>query len=393
MDLQATALEELGHQVAFAYFSRFRSRFLFRSDEDKDEIYYLDEIAPVAGLSSGRRLLSRIRSLRSVVAKANVDAVVAHGEGSAFVTAGLKGLVPTIAVLHVSISNKWQKTDRIRQSVYRAGLALALRLNSRTVVVSQAIKAQVRKFLGFKHAIVIQNCCDLSNLRSVEDVLESRRTEPGEKLTLVALGRISKEKNLSSLVRIASGLKAAGVAVRLLVVGDGSDRTDVLKAAASTDLSLEDLSQSQQPADPTRTSDADIVITGFVGDPSAWVDRADLFVMPSFAEGYPLAMIEALAAGVPAFASDCLTGPREIFELPARDMDEPAIEKGVVVPQRGMLLPIPTDPMSDAEWIDAVRTYAHAQDLRDRVAVDVSQERERFGLDRFARRWAEVLAL
>jgi glycosyltransferase involved in cell wall biosynthesis len=57
----------------------------------------------------------------------------------------------------------------------------------------------------------------------------------------------------------------------------------------------------------------DIDMPGFVANPFALMARAGAFVLPSRWEGFPNALVEAMACGAPVVASDCPSGPQEIL--------------------------------------------------------------------------------
>ncbi len=59
---------------------------------------------------------------------------------------------------------------------------------------------------------------------------------------------------------------------------------------------------------------SDVDLPGFAASPYAAMSRAALYVLSSRFEGLPNALIEALACGCPAVATDCPSGPDEILE-------------------------------------------------------------------------------
>jgi glycosyltransferase involved in cell wall biosynthesis len=78
------------------------------------------------------------------------------------------------------------------------------------------------------------------------------------------------------------------------LVGDGPERDR-----------LEDLAQTLGLADV-------VVFEGFRSDPLAFMQRASIFALPSRFEGMPNALLEAMAAGLPAVVTDASPGPLEM---------------------------------------------------------------------------------
>ena len=86
------------------------------------------------------------------------------------------------------------------------------------------------------------------------------------------------------------------VEARLIILGEGSQRRELLKAADA--LGLRD----------------DVDLVGFKTNPYGYMNHANVFALASWYEGLPNVLIQALAFGTPVVATDCPSGPREILE-------------------------------------------------------------------------------
>jgi glycosyltransferase involved in cell wall biosynthesis len=77
-----------------------------------------------------------------------------------------------------------------------------------------------------------------------------------------------------------------------------------------------------------------VKLLGYAKNPFAILSRADFYVSASHCEGFPNALAEAMASGLPAISTDCPSGPAEILagvETTAT-RDVLRAEYGVLVP-------------------------------------------------------------
>lgn len=102
---------------------------------------------------------------------------------------------------------------------------------------------------------------------------------------VLAVGRYVPQKNLPLLVRAVALLEQRGMAVSLVLVGEGPERPAL--EALVRELKLEKR----------------VVLAGFRSDVPAFYQSARVFAMPSDYEGLPNAHLEAMYFGLPAVVS------------------------------------------------------------------------------------------
>ena len=107
--------------------------------------------------------------------------------------------------------------------------------------------------------------------------------DQGEPPTVLAVGRLSSEKGFDVLIDALAQLKRSGAPQRLVLVGDGPLRASLERAARDSGVAeLIEFAGELPPAE-VRTR----------------LEKADLFCLPSFSEGLPISIMEAMAVGVP----------------------------------------------------------------------------------------------
>ncbi|RME04719.1 MAG: glycosyltransferase [Planctomycetota bacterium] len=119
--------------------------------------------------------------------------------------------------------------------------------------------------------------------------------------TLITMGRLDKLKGHIHLLRVWPYLKQAFPKLQLHFLG-------APPAYKKIDVS----SQLQKYAQNLPGAE-DIHFLGFQSDPFPYLRQATIFAFPSLHEGFPNAILEALACALPVVSADCLSGPREIL--------------------------------------------------------------------------------
>jgi glycosyltransferase involved in cell wall biosynthesis len=119
------------------------------------------------------------------------------------------------------------------------------------------------------------------------DRIPSKSTATTGKKTIICVGRLSPEKGQAGLLRAFAKVRSSHPELTLRLVGDGPER-GALEALA------EELAVSSAITFAGRLPEEETL---------AEIARSDLLVLPSFMEGLPIVLMEAMAVGVPVIAS------------------------------------------------------------------------------------------
>jgi glycosyltransferase involved in cell wall biosynthesis len=155
---------------------------------------------------------------------------------------------------------------------------------------------------------------------------------------ILAVGRLYGIKNFELLLRAVA---LSGLPHRVIILGEGPDRGALISLAAS--LGLADR----------------VVLPGRLQNPFPIVASADIFALSSHGEGFPNALVEAMALGVPVVATDCPSGPSEIIAEAQR-----GVIKSATVSCHGIL-----SPPNDVAEFAAALSLAAQPGVRQRLSA------------------------
>ena len=163
-------------------------------------------------------------------------------------------------------------------------LALKMCEADAVVCISQFARGQLMRITDPAHWGKFRVC----RLGVEPDRFRFALRNPGPLTQLLCVGRLTPAKGQILLVRAVARLRAAGVRCHLTLVGAGPDRGRIESEIAALGLGH------------------DVTLTGALTQDQVRerFGRADIFVLPSLAEGIPVVLMEAMSCGVP-----CVTTP------------------------------------------------------------------------------------
>lgn len=333
------------------------------------------------------RLFSRAFALRGLVCERKFDVVVSHLDGANWVNVLSGTSAKKIAVVHGSVlydqgqsrRRKWFRMHVIPRLIYDRATA--------TVAVSQGVGTELREGCGLSNVRVIRNFFELQRIRDLtRDHLpegESQVFAGGH--TLVTSGRLTPGKRQSALLKLNALLKARGTKCRLVILGDGESRDELLSEARRLDLQVFDV---WNPA-VELSADFDVYFLGYVTNPYRYLARSTLFVFPSAWEGFPLALCEAMIAGVPVLSADCPTGPREIL-APGTVRDTYDLRQAELA-QNGVLLPMVESQRDLDVWVETVEQLLANAAQREQLKQNAAQAVKALDRNAVVGQWLTLL--
>lgn len=339
MALLSEGLAARGHQVSLAALHGTTSFFALHPDVEVR--FFESEHKPWGGRFG--RFVARSRWLRRVIEERCADAVVSFIE-VANVQALLAARPLSVPVLVA------ERTHPPSHRVRRLEGWLRLRLYPRAaavVVQTEATGRWVRECHLARRIEVIPN------LVPIPAPLGAQGVELPKGPCIVSMGRLEPVKRFDLLIDGFASICGRHPEWSVMILGEGPERTRLSRQIERLGLA------------------GRVSLPGAVSHPASVLAACDLFVLTSDYEGFPNALCEAMALGLPVVSTDCPVGPREVVR---HEVD-------------GLLIS-PGDPVALAAALDWLMSDVAERTRLGRAAADVTR---RFSVAGALDRWESLL--
>lgn len=317
------------------------------------------------GLSGRRPIVRAARAVAGIIRRERPDVMktdLFDANLSAVLARLVAGRVPLVTTLHnLDYESSTIAASHLpprRVEVLRRIDRLAVRSGATYVACSHAVAQSAIEHLAVpaQRMHVIYNSVDPDEMRAPAETSAAVRRELGidpDALVVLTIGRHDPQKAQDVLVRAFAAAAPELGDAHLVIVGRGPGEAMLRGLAADGGVAER------------------VHLTGPRTDVSAVLGAADVFALPSWFEGFPVALVEAMSAGLPIVAS--AIGP-----------NEEAVTDGV----SALLVP----PGSDAALADALvemaKDPARRADLGAAAAAVVDA---RFRTETIAAAWSRLL--
>lgn len=158
---------------------------------------------------------------------------------------------------------------------------------------------------------------------------------------ILNVGRLVDEKGQKYLLEAFSKLNLQDW--KLVILGEGPLRKDLENLILTLGLTN------------------NVVLPGAVNNVDEWFAKSSIFAFTSISEGFPNALIEAMAAGLPCVSFDCEAGPRDIIKNGIN---------GFLVEERNI-----------SELVEKIQSLIDDPILSEKISKNAINVRERYNLN------------
>ena len=291
-------------------------------------------------------VIKRVIKTRKIKKDLGIDIAYSFGSSSNYVNVLSKGKEKVLTGLRCQTDMENPKN-----------IKMFCKGSDQVLSCSKEIVRQLLRDFDYNRSTYIYNPLDVEDVRAKGNEKNDDMPFAGEDVKIIScMGRNDYIKGIWHLVKAFSIVYKKHPEARLVVLGAGN--------WSGYETLSEQLGIKGKASFP-----------GVKKNPFTYVAASDIYVCSSNHEGFPNAVLEAMALGKPVISADCKTGPREILlseseydklieEIPNGDSTKEAIEGtyGIIVPDLGENVDMDPNNITEGEKLLAEKIISLLDD-------------------------------
>lgn len=326
---------------------------------------------PTTWLGKSINFWRRVRRLRKIKRQYKIDISISFLEGADYMN--ILSAIGEKIVVSIRGSKQFDQNIRGLAGYIRKSWLMPYFYNKASVIVAvnKGIAEELTTNFGVTKPIeVIYNFYDFEKLKinSQDSVGADFQKWITESHAICIMGRLAPEKGIDKFLPVYAEVKKRLKNCKLFLIGAGPDQNSLMKQSSELGLVVSD----------SISKNADVFFMGYQLNPHKYLSHCSVLVMPSLHEGFPNALLEAMALSVPVVSADCPHGPREILEDEKKQFS-------------GLLLPVLTDDGAESKWIEELSSFLVDEQRKQKLIELGGIRANEFSSKRSLHKWLNIL--
>lgn len=253
----------------------------------------------------------------------------------------ISGRTRVYLTVHTAPKYGFARRGIINKIMIKLTYKLAARFKFNVITVTRGIALELEQLFGIKNILVVPNYIDSKKVQkhseSLDDSKNSYISKVNEnKINLMFVGRLEKIKGCDLIIKSIGGMGSKDKErFNLNIIGFGTEYENLIQL--SKDLKV------------------NCNFFGMLDNPYKIMKDSDCVIVPSYAEGFGMVILEAISLGKKIIYSRCDYGPREIFEnnfvnYECESFVSPSIDcNKSILELRDILIKFNYDPISEVK--------------------------------------------
>ncbi|GAL83788.1 hypothetical protein MYP_1016 [Sporocytophaga myxococcoides] len=329
--------------------------------------------------------IKRCHRLRRVKEKLQPIVTISHLEGADYINVLSGNTGKKILCVH-GTKNHDEKIKGVL-GFFRKKIFIPILYNraDKIVAVSAEIKRELCKDykLDQNKIEVIYNWFNQAEINELtNEPLEDEHRSLFDRKCIILSGRFDIQKNFILFLKVVKEVSKDNNC-RFIFLGDGTLRNQMIETSKELGLSY----FSKWGANASYR-DASVIFLGYQRNPFKFLKKANLFVLPSNWEGFPLALGEAMCCGLPVMSSNCPTGPSEMLDY----LNGKGKIESPLYTSYGVLMPLLRNETSCISlWSKEITNVINNKELLSKYSEASRQRMQSYDKDKIIKQWEYLI--